>query len=76
MLIAAGLIATAYGACHLLGLREDVSVLFATSRSGSAAQSLGGVAYVFLYLAAILACPILVLASGILALLELHREGE
>jgi len=67
MVIASGLIAAGYGLCHLLGLREDVAVLFATSHTGSTARFLGAAVYVLFYLGLVVACPILLLAAAIFA---------
>ena len=75
MLILAGIIAAAFGVCHLMGLRENVSVVFATSGTASIGRFLGGAAYVLLYLATITGCPILVLAGGIHAVMNRVWRG-
>jgi hypothetical protein len=75
MVIASALIAGGFGVCHLLGLREDVGVLFATSEIGSISRVLGAAAYVLLYLGAIIACPILLLAGAIFAVIERGLRG-
>jgi len=70
MVIACCLIAAGYGLCHLLGLREDVAVLFATSHTGSTGRFLGAAVYVLFYLGVVVACPILLLAGAIFAVIS------
>ena len=65
--VAAGLIAAGYGLCHALGLREDVSLLFATSHAGPAGGGrilVAGI-YVLAYLGAVLVAPILLIAAAL-----------
>lgn len=59
---------------HLVGLREFTSVLSGTSATGGSAKTLSATAgsvYIVLYFAFVLIVPILVLSSGIFAVLQL-----
>jgi hypothetical protein len=69
-LAAAALIGALYGASRLAGLREDTAVLSGTEPAGGAAGAALGLLYVCLHFAWVLGAPILVLAAGILAVLE------
>lgn len=71
MLVLAGLIGAAFAVCHAFGARENLSVLFATSDQGSWTAVFFSLVYVMLYLGLILAVPVLVLAAGIFAGLQL-----
>ena len=58
-----------YLVCHAIGLREYVSSLpiVATGRSADATPVVLGLLYVVVYLAFVVAVPILVMASGVFA---------
>jgi len=69
---AAGL-AAAYGLLHLLGLRDYATVLsggLPAADSSPRLASFLGIAYVLSYFGWVIAVPVLVLASGVLAVLE------
>jgi hypothetical protein len=74
MLVLAALIAAAFGVCHLLGAREDVSLVFATSGSGSDGAR-GGLLlaglYFLSYFAFWLVMPVLLLAAGLFTVVQL-----
>lgn len=69
LLALAAAIAAALGLCHAAGLREDVSLLFATSRAESPAAGsiLPAGLYVAAYVAFVLLAPVLVLAAVLFA---------
>ena len=68
-LIRALLICLAFLVCHLAGLREFTTFLSGTTATSTFAWSVVlGVTYIFLYLAFTLGVPILIFASGFLAL--------
>ena len=71
MLIVAGILAAAFGLCHVFGMREGISVLFSTSYSPSAARNVSAYVYVGLYLGFVTVTPILALAAGIFGILQL-----
>lgn len=48
---------------HVLGMREDVSVLSGTASAGGSASALPGVAYVLAWFAALIVAPILALGA-------------
>jgi hypothetical protein len=66
MLIRAGVIAAAFGLCHVLGMRRSVSVFLATAH-GETSDILRGGGYVLAYVATVMIAPILTLAAGIYA---------
>lgn len=79
LLRAAALLAL-FGAMHLLGWRDDTRILSGTATpgvAGAGASILRGIAYGLAYFAAVLVCPILILAAGAYALLArvLPRRG-
>lgn len=73
-LVRAGLLAMAYGVCHVAGLRERMSFLSGTPPATGTgtdpawAMTLGA-AYFFCYFAFVLVVPVLILAAGLLAVL-------
>ena len=72
MIVRAALIALTFGICHCLGLREHASFLSGTSASVDTSLTLSavlGVAYIATYLGFVIVAPILLIASGIQALL-------
>lgn len=69
----AALFALAFLACHLLGLREHVSVLSGTAPPGGADSAPLGALYAIAWFAGVIAAPILALAAGISAALERLR---
>jgi hypothetical protein len=69
-LLRAAVIGAGFLAVHLAGLRDYTSVLNGTVGPGSAnwrTSSILGVAYLIIYLAFVFVAPVLVLASGLLA---------
>jgi hypothetical protein len=65
----ASAIALVFAACHLAGLREDVSMVFGTGEHATTAGALGGAAYATFYLSTVIICPILVIGAGIRAIM-------
>jgi len=78
MVILAAGIAASFGVCHACGAREDVSALFATSHSTSAARIFCAGLYVTLYLCFVVLMPVLVLAAGLFKTLHavVRRAGK
>jgi hypothetical protein len=73
LLLRAGLLALVYLALHLAGWREYTSILCGTSPTGNLADrhaALCGLIYVLLHFTVVVGCPILVLAAGLLALVN------
>ncbi|XXY48025.1 hypothetical protein WME91_49305 [Sorangium sp. So ce269] len=68
--LGAALLAAAFVACHLLGLREHVSVLSGTAPPGSVGDATLGVAHALAWFGGVIVAPILALAAGVLALLD------
>ncbi len=67
----AALFAAVFGLFHLLGWRDDTSILSGTlAPGGGDAMITRGVLYVLAWFAATLVSPILVLAAGLYATLE------
>lgn len=65
----AGLLVALFGALHLCGLRDHVGFLCGSFAAGSVpreAQAALGVAYLFFWLAATVAAPILAVTAGLL----------
>ena len=69
LLIRAALIALVYAALHLAGLRGHAAFLSGTMVGGRLAL-LGGLSYVLFHFAFVVGVPILLIASGVLALVE------
>ena len=69
LMLRAGVLWLAYGAAHLAGWRECTSILCGTLPGGWWAQ-LAGVIYVALHFTAVVACPILVIAAGLLVVVK------
>ena len=67
MLILAAVIAACFGACHALGLRDDVPALLINLQGELSAQTAGGAVYLASYLAFVVLAPILILAAGLFA---------
>ena len=65
LVMRAGLIAAAFVAVHLAGLRENAGTLTGTS-AGSTFSMISGVVYGSLYLATVFLVPALVIGAGIL----------
>ena len=65
LLVRALLIALAFEVVHALGWRDETRFL-----SGTPGSARLGILYVFLYFAFVLIAPALVLAGGVLAILE------
>jgi hypothetical protein len=72
-LVIAVLLLIPFGIAHVAGWREHTSILCGTT--GTVVQGLLGLAYVCLYLAAVLGAPTLAIGAGILALL-IRVTGE
>ena len=72
--LGAALLASAFIACHLLGLREHVSVLSGTAPPGSGGDPSLGVAYAVAWFSAVVVAPILALAAGVLAAIDRLRS--
>ncbi|MDK1031593.1 MAG: hypothetical protein QGD94_06280 [Planctomycetia bacterium] len=69
-LLLAVLFAVAFGLCHFLGFKEDVAVLFATTRGGTEANIFSAIIYVMLYLCFVLVVPILLIGAAVFCALE------
>jgi hypothetical protein len=69
MLLLAGALSGLYGLAWLVGLGEDLSPLFATSGVGSPGALARAALYVGLYLAFVVAAPILAIASAFFEIL-------
>ena len=65
MLAVAVVLVITYTVLHVLGLRENVSLVFATSSGGSEGQMAWALLYVASYVGAVVLAPILILAAGI-----------
>ncbi|HUX02895.1 MAG: hypothetical protein WBD63_11515 [Phycisphaerae bacterium] len=65
----AAFIAMAYGVGHVLGWREYVSSVFATS-AGSSSHIIMGLLYAIAYFGFVLVAPLLVLAAALFAILS------
>lgn len=77
LLVRAAWISIVFLVGHLLGLREMTSILCGMDPAGGAqpgVQAFLGLVYVILYLAFTVVVPILVLAAGILRLLDRSRQ--
>ncbi len=70
LIVLAAIIVAAFGICHAVGMRENVSSLFATS-SGSDSTMTSAMAYVALYLCAVVLAPIFAIAAVIMKALQL-----
>jgi hypothetical protein len=69
LVVAAALIAMAYGVAHILGWQEYVCHVFATS-TGPNIQVVTGLLYAMAYLGFVLTVPLFTLAAVILAILS------
>lgn len=72
MIILAAVLACAYLACHLLGLRRNISLLMQTSFSqgaGDMAAFIGGIVYFVLHICYVVLVPILLGAAVIMFIL-------
>jgi hypothetical protein len=69
MLLRAGLLVVIYALFHVLGWREHVSAVYATS-SARPVAAVAGILYALSYFALVLLAPILAVAAGILAVLQ------
>jgi hypothetical protein len=72
-LVRAASLAAVYGLLHLFGLRDYATVLSGGLPAADSSPSLAaflGLAYVLAYFGWVIAVPVLVLASGVLAALE------
>ena len=83
LLVVAALIVAAYGVGHMLGLRGEVSLLFATSQAEGGAGAAGGRIlaaglYVLAHVGTTLLAPILVVGGVLYAgmMLVLRRRGN
>jgi hypothetical protein len=67
----AGMVLAAFTVFHVLGWRDDMRIISGTSLPASAADAvvIRGLLYGASYFAAVVLCPILILAAGIPALL-------
>ena len=75
MIIRGILIAIVFAVCHALGLREHTSFLSGTSASIETSlntSAILGVTYIASYFGFVILTPILLIAAGIQALLNLH----
>jgi hypothetical protein len=69
LLVRAGLFTLVYSALHLVGWREYTSILCGTL-PGDRWTQLYGLIYVLLHFAVVVGVPILVIAAGLLALIQ------
>ncbi|WP_437970414.1 hypothetical protein WMF04_14480 [Sorangium sp. So ce260] len=72
--LGAALLVAAFAACHLLGLREHVSVLSGTAPPGGAGDASLGVAYALSWFGGVILAPILAIAAGALAAVDRLRS--
>ncbi|WP_437602392.1 hypothetical protein WMF28_12305 [Sorangium sp. So ce590] len=73
--LGAALLVAAFAACHLLGLREHVSVLSGTAPPGSGGGDASlGVAYALSWFGGVVCAPILAIAAGVLAAVDRLRS--
>jgi hypothetical protein len=72
--LGAALLVAAFVVCHLLGLREHVSVLSGTPPPAGGGDPLLGVAYALAWFGAVVFAPILAIAAGVLAALDRLRS--
>jgi hypothetical protein len=64
----------AFAACHMLGLREHVSVLSGTPPPAGGGDPSLGVAYALAWFGGVIFAPILALAAGVLAVVDQLRS--
>jgi hypothetical protein len=69
-LIGAGALVLLYGVAHVLGLRDDASILSGTAPPSGAAGLALGIGYVLLYFAAVVGAPILVVGAAVFWVLD------
>ncbi len=73
LLLRAFLLAAVFFVCHAFGMREYTSILSGTFPAGDHARELlacMGMVYVIMYLAAVVVAPILLIAAGLVYLVE------
>jgi hypothetical protein len=78
LIVRAIIIALTFVVCHGLGLREHTSFLSGTSASADTsltASAVLGVTYIATYLGFVILTPILLIASGIQALLQRDKSS-
>jgi hypothetical protein len=66
----AAMFVVVFGACHLLGWRDDTAILSGTLAPGSELTMVRGLIYLASYFAAVLLSPILILAAGLFVLAD------
>ncbi|WP_437592771.1 hypothetical protein [Sorangium sp. So ce1000] len=71
--LGAALLVVAFAACHLLGLREHVSVLSGTPPPAGGGDASLGAAYALAWFGAVVFAPILAIAAGMLAAVDRLR---
>jgi hypothetical protein len=74
LVMRAGLLAVAFLAAQLTGMRESTGTLTGTT-AGSTLSVMSGTVYVCLYVAAVFLVPALILGAGILFVLLLAFKG-
>lgn len=72
--LGAAMLLAAFVVCHLLGLREQVSVLSGTPPPAGGGDPLLGVAYALAWFGGVVLAPILAIAAGVLAVVDRLRS--
>ncbi|WP_437329303.1 hypothetical protein [Sorangium sp. So ce381] len=72
--LGAAMLLAAFVVCHMLGLREQVSVLSGTPPPAGGGDPLLGVAYALAWFGGVVLAPILAIAAGVLAVVDLLRS--
>jgi hypothetical protein len=73
LLLRAGVLAALFLACHLAGWREHTSILCGTAFTANVTDRYSqwfGMVYVVLYLGSVIVVPILILAAGLITLIN------
>ncbi|MDC0685332.1 hypothetical protein [Sorangium atrum] len=68
--LGAAMLLAAFVVCHMLGLREQVSVLSGTPPPAGGGDPLLGVAYALAWFGGVVFAPILAIAAGVLAVVD------
>lgn len=72
--LGAAMLLAAFVVCHMLGLREQVSVLSGTPPPAGGGDPLLGVAYALAWFGGVVFAPILAIAAGGLAVVDRLRS--
>ncbi|WP_437977881.1 hypothetical protein WMF11_14555 [Sorangium sp. So ce295] len=72
--LGAAMLIAAFVACHMLGLREHVSVLSGTPPPAGGGDPLLGVTYALAWFGGVIFAPILAIAAGVFAVVDRLRS--